>query len=251
MAKSNAKKTKKKASKTASKTNKRSTRKSSSSAKSFMNVTSLGQMNGLKGLLKNNTVILVLVYADWCGHCQRFKPDWKSLGKMPSRNVPMVSIRDDVFPKSPLQSMMSVDGYPTVAVVNTAQNIAVNVQNRDKNSLSKILTNGQNLTQPPPPGTKVNDLLNDIESPYNTNNNNKNNKNNANNNNENENNSENENTIGQPTFSSPLENTEMGSVQSSGPVEPPAPESARSMSEAIRMEGMEGGGLWEKLNSFK
>jgi thiol-disulfide isomerase/thioredoxin len=205
-------------------------------------------MNGLKNILKKNTIILVLVYADWCGHCQRFKPDWKSLGNMPSRNVPMVSIRDDVFPKSPLQSMMSVDGYPTVAVVNTAQNIAVNVKNRDKPSLTKILTNGNNLSQPPPPGTKANDLLDDMSSVYDNNNNNKMNNNNNNNKN---NNNKNNNTLNEPVFDSPLENTEMGSEPSIGPVEPPASESARSISEAIKMEGMEGGGLWEKLNSFK
>ncbi len=250
MAKSNAKKTKKKASPT--KRSSKKTRSVGSSKKSFMNVTSLGQMNGLKNILKKNTIILVLVYADWCGHCQRFKPDWKSLGNMPSRNVPMVSIRDDVFPKSPLQSMMSVDGYPTVAVVNTAQNIAVNVKNRDKPSLTKILTNGDNLTQPPPPGTKANDLLEDMGSVYDNNkNNNKMNNNNNNNNNNKNNNNKNNNTLEEPAFDSPLENTEMGSEPSIGPVEPPASESARSISEAIKMEGMEGGGLWEKLNSFK
>ncbi len=116
-----------------------------------IDIKSIGQMPALKDILGKNIAVMVFVYADWCGHCQRFKPDWKSLAHLPSRNVPMVSIRDDVFPKSPLNNIMTIDGYPTVAVVNTAENIAVNVENREKSTLSKLLSNNSNLSVPPPP----------------------------------------------------------------------------------------------------
>lgn len=134
-----------------------SRKRSPRAAATALNITSLGQMNSLKKLMKNTSVIMVFVYADWCGHCQRFKPEWKNLEKMPSRNVPMVSIRDDVFSKSPLKENVEVDGYPTVAIVNTAQNVTVNIPNREPESLKKLLVNGQNLTSPPPPtmNTKI------------------------------------------------------------------------------------------------
>ncbi len=161
-------------------------------------------MPALKDILGKNIAVMVFVYADWCGHCQRFKPDWKSLAHLPSRNVPMVSIRDDVFPKSPLNNIMTIDGYPTVAVVNTAENIAVNVENREKSTLSKLLSNNSNLSVPPPPppgtGAKRNNKnirsqLNSLQLNNNSNTiinkivNNKNNMNNNNIINENENDS--------------------------------------------------------------
>ncbi len=128
-----------------------------------LNITSLGQMSALKKLMKNTSVIMVFIYADWCGHCQRFKPEWKNLEKMPNRNVSMVSIRDDVFPKSPLKDNVQVEGYPTVAIVNTAQNVTVNVPNREPESLKKLLTNGQNLTSPPPPNMTNKELENQLD----------------------------------------------------------------------------------------
>lgn len=138
------------------------TRKSQNKSAS-LDIKSFNQMSSLKNVLKKNSVIMVLVYADWCGHCQRFKPEWKSLENLPSRNVPMVSIRDDMFNASPLNTMMKVEGYPTVAVINTDQNIAVNVPNREKETLSKLLSNSRNLTSPPPPGTNLQNLSNEIK----------------------------------------------------------------------------------------
>lgn len=127
-----------------------------------LNITSLGQMDSLKKLMKNTSVIMVFVYADWCGHCQTFKPEWKTLERLPERNVPMVSIRDDVFSKSPLKGNVEVDGYPTVAIVNTAQNVTVNVPNREPESLKKLLVNSQNLTSPPPPNMTNKELENKL-----------------------------------------------------------------------------------------
>ena len=140
---------------------KRTVRRSSKAP--ALNITSLGQMDSLKKLMKNTSVIMVFVYADWCGHCQSFKPEWKNLEKMPTRNVPMVSIRDDVFPKSPLKKNVEVEGYPTVAIVNTAQNVTVNVPNRESESLKKLLVNSQNLTSPPPPNMTNKELENQLD----------------------------------------------------------------------------------------
>ncbi len=140
---------------------KKTARKRSKAA--ALNVTSLGQMGPLKNLMKNSPVIMVFVYADWCGHCQSFKPEWKTLERLPERNVPMVSIRDDVFPKSPLKENIEVDGYPTVAIVNTAQNVTVNVPNREPESLKKLLVNNQNLTSPPPAKMSMANMENELK----------------------------------------------------------------------------------------
>ncbi len=130
--------------------------KNSKVSKASIDVKSKSQLPVLNNILGKSTAVMVFIYADWCGHCQRFKPDWKSLEHLPNRNVPMVSIRDDIFPQSPLKDIIKVEGYPTVSVVNTAEKIAVNVENREKETLTKLLSNNSNISAPPPPPPGIN-----------------------------------------------------------------------------------------------
>ncbi len=200
-----------------------------------LEVKSLAQMSSLKTIMKNHPVILVLVYADWCGHCQHFKPEWKSLTNLPSRNVPMVSIRDDVFNASPLNTSLKVEGYPTVAVVNTKQNISVNVPNREKATLTKILSNASNLSSPPPPGANLNNLNEEINIIRSSRSKKKSFNNIMNNNIENANelNSLNEDT------------------ESIGSISPPEPESESMNNNASLNINMNGGaGLFDILNTY-
>ena len=33
-------------------------------------------------LLTDKGPLMIIYYAEWCGHCQRLKPEWKKLKKM-------------------------------------------------------------------------------------------------------------------------------------------------------------------------
>jgi thiol-disulfide isomerase/thioredoxin len=66
----------------------------------------------LKAAMKNAPVMLVFIHADWCGHCQTFKPNWKEYKSTPGRNIPMVSVNEKVLSKSPF-SNAKIDGYPS------------------------------------------------------------------------------------------------------------------------------------------
>lgn len=62
--------------------------------------------------------VLVFVYADWCGHCQRYKPFWKKLEQEPNRSINMAAVRDDMIPKTSLtQRAQPVNSYPTVLLI--------------------------------------------------------------------------------------------------------------------------------------
>ena len=62
--------------------------------------------------------VLVLVYADWCGHCQRYKPMWKKLSQDPNRSLNMAAVRDDMVNKTSLtQRSTPVSSYPTVMLI--------------------------------------------------------------------------------------------------------------------------------------
>ncbi len=111
-----------------------------------LNITSPSQFKQLSSVIGKHPVVLVLVYADWCGHCQRFKPDWKNLSKTPARNMPMVAVRDDALKNSPLNNLVNPEGYPTVAVVNKASNVSVNLPTRDPEVLKNVVTNANTLS---------------------------------------------------------------------------------------------------------
>lgn len=130
---SSARRTAKKVKKSAAKdtkpriTQKRSGARSSSSGRSGsrktamkndgVDVRSTADMSKLTDLIKNNKIVLILVYADWCGHCQTFKQDvWKNLSAMPNRKVPLAAVNEQVLAESPVANA-KIDGYPSVLMM--------------------------------------------------------------------------------------------------------------------------------------
>jgi thiol-disulfide isomerase/thioredoxin len=80
------------------------------------------QLRELEKRIKEGPLTLVLVYADWCGHCQKFKPTMEQLENIPERSIQTARIRDDMFPKSPISSA-KIEGYPTLMLVDKSGNV--------------------------------------------------------------------------------------------------------------------------------
>lgn len=100
------------------------TKKNKSSARSVMgkllppvDVTSAGMLGELEKRIAAGPITLVLIYADWCGHCQRFKPMMEQLESCPGRSVQVARVRDDVLPNSPLANIPN-EGYPSLMLIN-------------------------------------------------------------------------------------------------------------------------------------
>jgi thiol-disulfide isomerase/thioredoxin len=81
------------------------------------------QIEELSKRINLGPVTLVLIYADWCGHCQHFKPTMEKLENMPGRTVQTARVRDDILPKTPLSSA-KIEGYPTLMLVKKNGEIA-------------------------------------------------------------------------------------------------------------------------------
>jgi thiol-disulfide isomerase/thioredoxin len=75
-----------------------------------------GQLGELEKRIAAGPITLVLIYADWCGHCQRFKPMMDQLESCPGRSVQMARVRDDVLPQSPLANIPN-EGYPSLMLI--------------------------------------------------------------------------------------------------------------------------------------
>ncbi len=61
---------------------------------------------------------LVLFYADWCGHCKKFKPDWEEAAKEANAGGKKIMISVNVGGKDEdsgkLSEKYGVDGFPSV-----------------------------------------------------------------------------------------------------------------------------------------
>lgn len=69
-------------------------------------------------MLRSGHMTFVLVYADWCGHCQKYKPMWQKLSQTPGRIANMAAVRDDMFAQIPEISNAKIQGYPSVIKVS-------------------------------------------------------------------------------------------------------------------------------------
>ena len=84
-----------------------------------MDVKTLEDVSKLIQHIKNNVVTLLLIYADWCGHCGTFKKDiWSKLSATKGRKMSMAQINEKVLHhlKEAIPDLKT-DGYPSVALV--------------------------------------------------------------------------------------------------------------------------------------
>lgn len=86
-----------------------------------VDVRSEDQLGELSKRISEGPLTLVLIYADWCGHCTSFKPMMGKLETCPGRSVQTARIREDMFPKSSLSSA-KIEGYPTLLLVDKEGN---------------------------------------------------------------------------------------------------------------------------------
>jgi thiol-disulfide isomerase/thioredoxin len=82
-----------------------------------MDVREPSQIEAAEALIKQGPKAVILVYSDWCGHCQTYKPTWKDLSAMPGRQANVISVKDDVFPQMKSIKSAKIQGYPSVIEV--------------------------------------------------------------------------------------------------------------------------------------
>lgn len=97
-------------------------------------------------------VTIVLVYADWCGHCVEFMPKFKSMIRSPERTTQVASIESsmekqvkDALQKNNSQvKPINVEGYPTTLIMDNKGN---NLKSIPRESLLTTLKEGGPLAE--------------------------------------------------------------------------------------------------------
>lgn len=80
----------------------------------------------LMNRIKSGPITIILVYADWCSHCHKFKPEFDAAARNRTLPYPVAYVEDSMLSKAneKLKSLngssntLSVEGYPTVVAVN-------------------------------------------------------------------------------------------------------------------------------------
>ena len=107
----------------------------------------------LKRILAGN-ITIVLIYADWCGHCTDFKPHFDAASKSPNRTAQVVSVKDSMVDEmnSAINSMNSqakpldVKGYPSLILVDNRGNKISEVNAvKDTETMTKLVDSAGKL----------------------------------------------------------------------------------------------------------
>ena len=84
-----------------------------------LDVRSAQHIPAFENMLSKGPMTIILVYADWCGHCDTFKKNiWKPLNSTPNRTMNMASVHYDQLENTSLKNS-AINGYPSLLVVGT------------------------------------------------------------------------------------------------------------------------------------
>ena len=74
-------------------------------------------------MIKSGPLALILVYADWCGHCHKYMPTWTKFEKTPGRTANIAKVHHDMLEKVPSIKDAKIQGYPSVIRVEPSGKI--------------------------------------------------------------------------------------------------------------------------------
>ena len=114
-----------------------------------LDVRSEKDLSELKRRIKMGKITIILVYADWCGHCHHIMPHFDAASKTPGRTIQSVKVNDtmlDLVNQSINQEInhnakpFKVEGYPSIILVDQNGNKVSDVNPvKDTKVLSEVM----------------------------------------------------------------------------------------------------------------
>jgi thiol-disulfide isomerase/thioredoxin len=138
-----------------------------------VSVRSPDELPKLEKLVKSGPVTFIFVHADWCGHCQTYKPIWQQLLSIPGRVANMGMIHHDMVEKSPLLKKAKIPGFPTVLKVlpnghietykgEDSKTTNAVPKMRDVESMTKVILSSTSKANNSVKNSKKDDLVNSL-----------------------------------------------------------------------------------------
>jgi len=84
-------------------------------ARDYGEIRTVDEALKLEGVLsKQQGEMYILTFADWCGHCQTYKPFWERLRNLSTRMIPLAAVQDTQLETIKSLKTAPLNGYPTV-----------------------------------------------------------------------------------------------------------------------------------------
>ena len=84
-------------------------------ARDYGEIRTVDEALKLEGVLsKQQGEMYILTFADWCGHCQTYKPFWERLRNLSTRMIPLAAVQDTQLETVKSLKTAPLNGYPTV-----------------------------------------------------------------------------------------------------------------------------------------
>ena len=135
----------------------RTSRRHSTSGKilSPLDVRSSNSLGEFKKRIKAGPITIIMVYADWCGHCHEMMPHFKAASVSKGRSAQSIALNDKMMEEANAiikrdinanVKSITPDGYPSFfAVDNQGNVIATPTPPKSTEVLTKLMTQSGNL----------------------------------------------------------------------------------------------------------
>jgi len=120
-----------------------------------LDVRSNKHLADFKKRITKGPLTIVLVYADWCGHCHTMMPHFDAAAKSPSRSVQAVKVNEQMLPAvnqlvnktiNKSAKPLNVEGYPSIIMVNTKGEKVTDIEPvRNTKTMTEVMNKTGNL----------------------------------------------------------------------------------------------------------
>ncbi len=120
-----------------------------------LDVRSTKHLREFEKRIKKGPLTIVMVYADWCGHCHTMAPHFDAASKSPGRSIQSVkvneqmldSVNDFMTKNIPQNSKpINVEGYPSILIVDNKGNKVTDIEPvRNTKTMTEVMNKSANL----------------------------------------------------------------------------------------------------------
>lgn len=96
----------------------------------------------MESLIAKGPMTVILVFSPSCPHCHTYMPLWKKLERQKRRRSNMITVRADIYDKTPMSEKKPVSSVPTVLFVDKEGQISEAEEPRNMAVMSNAVRNG-------------------------------------------------------------------------------------------------------------
>jgi len=115
-----------------------------------LDVRSSTSLNEFKKRILSGPITIVMVYADWCGHCHEMRPHFDAAAKSSNRSMQAITVNETMLDKvnesinnsiNHNAKPIEVEGYPSILLVDNQGNKVSDINAvKDTNVMTKVMS---------------------------------------------------------------------------------------------------------------